>query len=211
MGNLAVNFTSAFLANKPQTVKDGNQTKPTKGQALLKFADDICEKILEPRLGENYQSIKKLRALDMNFEVIEDAKWQELIKSGDFNAIDKAYKQAFKELGTSFIQAVDERGGDGNGVLTYKEFVNSKIVEGDDLELQGIFKHLDVNGDEQIDNKEMAAFLRLTDNSIHPEKDQADNAKIDAYSMYIRLANLYKERNKTNMELAYEDLFGKIK
>ncbi len=208
MGNLAVNFTSAFCANKPQVVKDGTPANQNKGQALLHFADEICTEILEPRLGENYQSITKLKKLDKNFEVIEDAKWQQLIKSGDFNAIDKAYKQAFKELGVSFLQAVEKRAnGNDDGVLSYDEFVASNIVNGGN-ELKDIFKHLDVDGNEKIDGKEMAAFLRLTDNTIHPDKEQGDNAKIDAYSLYIRLASLYKPHNKENMQMAYKDLFG---
>lgn len=204
-----VNHLFAQTEQKP-VLKGKNQSNKTQGKALLEFADKIVDELTVRKNGKKYTAFSKAKDLDMKFEVIENEKWQELIKlaeQGDYESIDKAYKQAFKELGASFAQALDERGGNGDGTLNYQEFVNTKFVEGFDNDLKNAFKNLDQNGDNKIDGNEMAAFLRLTDNDCR-EGHSGDDAKIDAYTFYARAMVLNESAAKKNLDIAYKDLFG---
>lgn len=197
-------------ALQTQTPRTQQPAKKTQGKALLEFADKICEALTVEKNGVKYTSFSKAKDLDMKFEVIEDAKWQELIKlanQGDYESIDKAYKQAFKELGASFTQALDERSGNGDGTLSYTEFADSKFIEGSEPELKKAFQNLDRNNDKKIDGNEMAVFLRLADNDCR-DGHSGDDAKIDAYSFYARAMVLADPAIKRNLDISHDNLFG---
>lgn len=187
-------------ADETQEVASAAQ-KPevkTQGEELLDFTEDISS-----------MRFSELKTSDKNFSVIDKAKWTNLINSGDNAQIDSAYKKAFTDLGASFTSALDNKGGNGDGSLTLEEFKASGLYDSKngDAAIEKAFKNLDINGDKKIDAKEMAAFLRLADNSVNPSEKGGDNARLDAYSLTARFMAMENPEMKNNIQTAYKHLF----
>lgn len=170
----------------------------TDGEELLGFADEVSN-----------LNISKVKDHKNDFEVIDKQEWNDLIKSGDGVKIDTAYKNAFKNLGQSFNIALDKKGGNGDGELTFEEFKASGLYDAanDDAALKKAFNNFDLDSNGKIDAKEMAAFLRLADNSVNPNEKGGDNARLDAYSLMARLMAMGNDDMKSNVTDAYNHLF----
>ena len=69
------------------------------------------------------------------------------------------------------------------------------------------FNNFDLDSNGKIDAKEMAAFLRLADNSVNPNEKGGDNARLDAYSLMARLMAMGNDDMKSNITDAYNHLF----
>ena len=156
------------------------------------------------------QKFSQLEKSNDNFFVVNKDKWSEMIKSKDWENVDKTYKQSFKNLGESFGRYLDETFGNNDGKITYDEFKKSGLYETENGEqlLQTAFKNFDLNDDKGIDYKEWGAFFRLVDNSVNPNEKGCDNARLDAYSLAARMASMDKKIMKKNISDAYKDLFG---
>lgn len=169
------------------------------GDKLMEFAEDISE-----------LHMSKMADSGKEFAVISKEDWNAVLQTNDGAKIDAAYKQAFTDLGVSFNTTLDRAGGNGDGELTFVEFKESGLYEkaNGDASLKKAFDNFDINSDGKIDKKEMAAFLRLVDNSVNPNEKGGDNARIDAYSFAARLMAMENPEMKENILAAYKHLFG---
>lgn len=160
--------------------------------------------------GEEY---RELKAKGKNRTEAETQKMKDL------------YRDSFVNLGQSYIEAVEEKVGNGDGVLTQEEFVKYETLDLPD-ELKGdsnaqdaknIFSHVDIDKNGKLDKKEMAAMFSAFDMSIGvtDEKAGSINGKITVADMNGNMVNLIKDSTTEGgqvlderMDMMYEFVFG---
>ena len=135
------------------------------------------------------------------------------------------YKDGFLKFGTSYTAYLDKKYGNGDGVLTKEEYINSEMQDlpkelkefANPKDAENVFSHIDINKDEKISPEEMAAFGSVLDMSVGLEGDKAGgiNGKIKACDMNANMMNMVKSSDTTGgramdnkMKTMHNFLFG---
>ena len=117
------------------------------------------------------------------------------------------YKEGFLKFGTSYTAFLDKKYGNGDGVLTKEEYVNSEMQDipeelkefANPQDAENVFSHIDLNKDGKISPEEMATFGSMVDMSVGQEGDKAGgvNGKIKACDLNANMANMIKPSSTT--------------
>ena len=186
----------------------------------------------ETKKGKEFEdfSIKNKNNNEASFDVLDDS-WRQLVNKqnktqAEQEQISAQYKAGFLKFGDSYMNHIDQTYGNGDGVLTEDEYVQSE-TNGlpkeyvDNLGSEQIskyakntFKHIDLNNDQKIDSKEMAALMSMFDQDVR-DKGKI-NGRLKTYDITASSLNLIKNDNEEGgkaiverLKTMYEFLFGK--
>lgn len=181
------------------------------------------------KIGANFENWLKtastsLREKDLrnkSFKVLGSA-WDNLVTSGaSAEKLDNAYRNAFVNLGKSYIKHLDKKYGDGDGKLTTEEYLKSELkalplAERNAPDViqaaKNLVTNININGDKIIDIKEMTAVLSLFDKDV---KNGNLNGRINGYDYTACAMSLVEDKNNKNGAMIrqrltnrYNQLFG---
>lgn len=117
------------------------------------------------------------------------------------------YKEGFLKFGTSYTAFLDKKYGNGDGILTKEEYINSEMQDipeelkefANPQDAENIFSHIDLNKDGKISPEEMATLGSMVDMSVGLEGDKAGgvNGKIKACDLNANMLNMVKPSDTT--------------
>jgi len=186
----------------------------------------------ETKKGKEFEdfSIKNKNNNEASFDVLDDS-WRQLVNKqnktqAEQEQISAQYKAGFLKFGDSYMNHIDQTYGNGDGVLTEDEYVQSETnglpkeyvynlgSEQISKYAKNTFKHIDLNNDQKIDSKEMAALMSMFDQDVR-DKGKI-NGRLKTYDITASSLNLIKNDNEEGgkaiverLKTMYEFLFGK--
>lgn len=165
--------------------------------------------------AEYRQKMNELK--QKSFDVLP-AEWRDLANKQnktpeDFAKLDKMYKDAFKNLGESYIRHADSKyGTQKDNKLSLNEYLKSEGEDADPAEATNEFSILDLDGDKHVDGKEIAALLCIFDMDVD---NGNTNGRLKYNDIYVNQIRLTSDPNskignqmKNALKSAYNFLFG---
>ncbi len=169
---------------------------------------------------------------NQSFDVLP-AEWRILADKKDktedeYKRLDEMYREGFLQLGNSYVEYIDKKYGNGDGKLEKSEYIKYELSElpeeykefANPEDAENIFNHINIDRNDNIDGKEMAAVLSMFDMSVGllGDKPGKINGKIKAVDMNANNLNLVKpsssedgKKMDAKIKGMYEFLFGSNK
>ncbi len=169
--NMAISAVSANTQKQAGASVSAQSRNTVKGSVFsdpLGSFEAMTEKAKSMRISEAAKSNKREDGVEL-----VTAMWREMAKNGDPKTGEK-YQELVKEFGSQYIQQLDKKYGNGDGVLTFDEYYKSEIgdipadadkelVEEMKDSIKRAYNRLNQDGNDNIDAKEMTVLFAAMD------------------------------------------------
>ena len=191
----SLNLSNTSLL-KPVQSQTGEATPALKAfdrmEGFMKdMSDEECETNKDPEKGVD----------------LVNQEWRNMADSNDPKT-DEKYQELVKAFGKDFIKGIDQKYGNGDCKLTFDEFMKYQMANIDTKDLDAetkeelrwatirAFARLDMDNDNKLDEKEIAAYLAAMD----IDKDGKANGRITIDDFSRAAMNLTDECNGDKKE-----------
>ena len=149
--------------------------------------------------------------------VLVTEEWRDMARRGDAKTGEK-YQELIKGFGQEYIKQLDEKFGNGDGVLTFDEYFKSEVRDipsdapDDEVKemkkmIKTAFDRINLDGNKNIDAKEMTALIGAMDYDKDSKVDGCITIK-DFMSWSIKLGEKGKNFLDDLLKYNYKSFFG---